>query len=491
MKLSTLIQPLLDSKITGQVDRNITDICQDSRRVQEGSLFAALPGSKTDGHLFIKDVVQKKAAAVLYQRGCFEDTAWMNTHTSSTTFIETADARKALGIIAHKAFDCPSEKITLIGITGTNGKTTTATLLYTLFNQMGLKSGLLSTIANYVGEEMEQTALTTPDVLTINRLLSKMVQSGCSHCFMEVSSHAIDQQRTAGLHFAGGIFTNLTHDHLDYHNTFDKYRDTKKAFFDTLPSDAFALTNADDRNGKIVVQNTRARVYTYACKQWADFTARVMERTVEGMQLVIHGTELWSPLIGMHNVYNLLSVYACARLLDMPADETLRRLSSLQTVSGRMEYVRGGNHLTAVVDYAHTPDALKNALTALRELLLPGQQLICVVGCGGDRDRTKRPVMAQIADAHADVCVFTSDNPRFEDPETILDHMMDGLSAESRERCLRITDRYQAIKTAVRTAPKGAVILVAGKGHETYQDIQGVKKHFDDKEILTQLLNTG
>lgn len=491
MQLSRLIQSLTDSKVTGQTDRTVSDICQDSRRVQAGSLFAALPGSKTDGHLFIKDVLQKEAAAVLYQRGCVEDTTWMDAYTHTTTFIEVPDARKALGLIAHEAFGRPSEKITLTGITGTNGKTTTATLLYKLFNQMGYKSGLLSTIANYVGADEEPTALTTPDVLTINRLLAKMVQSACSHCFMEVSSHAIDQQRTAGLHFSGGVFTNLTHDHLDYHKTFDRYRDTKKTFFDSLTSSAFALVNADDRNGKIMIQNTRAKTYTYACRQLADFTARVMERSVEDMQLVIDGKEVWTPLIGMHNVYNLLSVYGCARLMDMPAEETLRSLSSLQTVSGRMEYVRGGNNLTAVVDYAHTPDALKNVLTTLRELLLPGQQLTCVVGCGGDRDRAKRPLMAQIADTYADVCVFTSDNPRFEDPEAILDDMMDGLPEESRERCLRITDRYQAIKTAVRTAREGAVILVAGKGHETYQDTRGVKKHFDDKEILTQLLKIG
>ena len=309
----------------------MSDICQDSRRVQAGSLFAALPGSKTDGHLFIKDVLQKEAAAVLYQRGCVEDTTWMDAYTHTTTFIEVPDARKALGLIAHEAFGRPSEKITLTGITGTNGKTTTATLLYKLFNQMGYKSGLLSTIANYVGADEEPTALTTPDVLTINRLLAKMVQSACSHCFMEVSSHAIDQQRTAGLHFSGGVFTNLTHDHLDYHKTFDRYRDTKKTFFDSLTSSAFALVNADDRNGKIMIQNTRAKTYTYACRQLADFTARVMERSVEGMQLVIDGKK-YGPRSSACTTSTTCCPYTAVPSDGYAGRRNVASLSSLQTV---------------------------------------------------------------------------------------------------------------------------------------------------------------
>ena len=481
MKLTSLIQTLNEYRVTGPADCDICSICQDSRQVKEGSLFAALPGTETDGHLFVRNAVLGKAAAILYQRGCLKDTGIVEEYKETVAFIEVPDSRQALGTVAAVWYNHPSEKITLVGITGTNGKTTTATLLYRLFNRMGLKSGLLSTIANYVGDSQEPTSLTTPDVLTIHALLSKMVTCGCTFCFMEVSSHAIDQQRIAGLRFAGGIFTNLTQDHLDYHKTFAAYRDTKKAFFDSLPPEAFSLVNGDDRNGQIMIQNSRSQKFTYACKRMANFTARVLEQNAEGMHLVIDGIQVWSPLIGMHNAYNLLSVYACARLLNQPADEILRILSSLKTVSGRMEYVKGGNNLTAVVDFAHTPDALQNALTTLRALLTPGQQLICVVGCGGNRDQSKRPLMAQIADKYADLCIFTSDNPRHEDPEVILDHMFAGLSAEARERNLRITDRYQAIKTAVKTANKGAIILVAGKGHETYQDTKGVKNPLENR----------
>jgi len=385
----------------------------------------------------------------------------------------------------------PSAKLSLTGVTGTNGKTTTVTLLYRLFSDLGYTCGLISTIANYIGSREIPTSHTTPDAVTINGLLDEMIREGCTHCFMEVSSHAIVQDRIRGLRFSGGVVTNLTHDHLDYHKTFSAYRDAKKSFFDTLPPESFALVNDDDKNGKIMIQNCKAQKYTYACKKMADHNARILENSVDGMQLNIDGSEIWSSLIGMHNAYNLLAVYACSRLLGTPKEETLRILSSLKTVSGRMEYVRGGNNITAVVDYSHTPDALKNVLLTLKDLLKPGQELVCVVGCGGNRDKTKRPVMAQIADQYSHLCVFTSDNPRFEDPEDILDQMMAGLTSEQQNRHLRITDRRQAIKTAVLTALAGTVILVAGKGHETYQDIQGVKTHFDDKEILRELLKTG
>jgi UDP-N-acetylmuramoyl-L-alanyl-D-glutamate--2,6-diaminopimelate ligase len=491
MQLSKLIQILENKHVTGSPDRDISGICADSRHVTGSCLFVAISGTQTDGHLFIRQAVQSGAAAVVFRKGYPLEKGFLQEFVSVTTFIEVPDTQRALGQLADIYFDHPSSKLKLIGITGTNGKTTTATLLHHLFGELGYKCGLISTIANYIENREIPTSHTTPDALTINDLLDKMWRSGCTYCFMEVSSHAIVQDRILGLRFAGGIFTNLTHDHLDYHKTFAAYRDAKKGFIDTLPEKSFALVNDDDKNGKVMIQNCRAAKYTYACKKMADYNARILENSVDGMQLNIDGTEVWSSLIGMHNAYNLLAVYACSRLLEAPKEDTLRILSSLKTVSGRMEYVRGGNNITAVVDYSHTPDALKNVLLTLKELLKPGQELVCVVGCGGNRDKTKRPVMAQIADQYSHMCVFTSDNPRFEDPEDILDQMMAGLSPEQQSRHLRITDRRQAIKTAVRTARPGTVILVAGKGHETYQDIQGVKTHFDDKEILREILKTG
>lgn len=491
MQLKKLLQVLENCVISGSSDRDVSFLCQDSRQVSQGCMFAALPGTQTDGHLFIREAAQKGASAILFQEGCLEDMRVIGEFSQKTTFVQVPDTHYALGLLADMWYDHPSARMILVGITGTNGKTTTATLLYRMFRQLGYKCGLISTIAYYIDQEEVPATHTTPDAITLNNLLDKMSRQGCTHCFMEVSSHSVVQNRITGLHFAGGIFTNLTHDHLDFHQTFAAYRDAKKHFFDTLPSRSFALINDDDKNGQIMIQNCSARKYTYACRKMADFNARILEHSVDGMQLGIDGKEVWSSFIGMHNAYNLLAVYACARLLNEPAEETLRILSSLETVSGRMEYVRGRNDLTAVVDYSHTPDALKNALLTLKELLKPEQELICVVGCGGNRDKTKRPIMAQTADQYADLCIFTSDNPRFEDPEAILDDMMAGLSTEQQHRHLRITDRCQAIRTAVRTARPGAIILVAGKGHETYQDTKGVKKHFSDKEILTELLKTG
>lgn len=491
MQLSKLTEILKETVITGSLNADVTGISQDSRQVTKGCLFVALPGTLTDGHLFIRQAAENGAVGVVFQRDCLEDRSVIDSLSGRTAFIEVPDTHQALGWLADAFYDHPSAKMMLTGVTGTNGKTTTATLLYRMFGQMGYQCGLISTIANYVGTEQLPATHTTPDALTINSLLDRMCRCGCTHCFMEVSSHAAAQNRISGLHFSGAIFTNLTHDHLDYHKTFAAYRDAKKHFFDLLPRQAFALVNDDDKNGKVMIQNCHAGTYTYACKKMADFKGRVLEHSVDGMLLNINGTEVWSSFIGMHNAYNLLAVYACAVLLKIPAEDALRNLSSLTTVSGRMEYVRGINDLTAVVDYSHTPDALKNALLTLRDLLKPGQELVCIVGCGGNRDKTKRPLMAQIADQYADLCIFTSDNPRFEDPESILDDMMAGLSREQQNRHLRITDRFQAIKTALRTARHGAIILVAGKGHETYQEVKGVRHHFDDKEILTELLKTG
>ncbi|HPJ82262.1 MAG TPA: UDP-N-acetylmuramoyl-L-alanyl-D-glutamate--2,6-diaminopimelate ligase [Bacteroidales bacterium] len=491
MQLSRLIEVLETGKVTGSQAREIAFICQDSRKVLEGCLFVAVLGTQTDGHLFISQAARQGAAAVVYQKGCLADEQALTEFSDGTTFIGVPDSNRALALLADAWYGHPSAKMVLVGVTGTNGKTTTATLLYRMFSQLGHKCGLISTIAYYIDRDQVPATHTTPDALAINSLLDKMLHTGCTHCFMEVSSHSVVQERITGLRFAGGIFTNLTHDHLDYHKTFAAYRDAKKHFFDMLPAGAFALTNLDDRNGPVMVQNCAARSYTYACRTMADFNARVLEHSVDGMQLSIDGIEVWTSFIGLHNAYNLLAVYACAMILQQSGEETLRILSGLGTVSGRMEYIRGGDNLTAVVDYSHTPDALKNALLTLKELIRPGQELICVVGCGGNRDTTKRPLMARIADQYADLCIFTSDNPRFEDPEAILDQMMAGLSPEQQNRHLRITDRRQAIKTALKMARPGAIILVAGKGHETYQDVRGVKNHFDDKEILTEILKTG
>ncbi|MDD4828389.1 MAG: UDP-N-acetylmuramoyl-L-alanyl-D-glutamate--2,6-diaminopimelate ligase [Bacteroidales bacterium] len=488
MQLTQLIKNLPYKAITGSPSCDISEICFDSRKVTAGCLFVALPGTQTDGHRFIRQAAQKGAAAVVFQEGLATAGEYLSENPVNPVFIEVEDSHRALGCLAGNFYGHPSSRLQLVGITGTNGKTTTVTLLFRLFRALGYSCGLLSTIANYIDDNELETTHTTPDALTINRLLSQMCDSGCTYCFMEVSSHAIAQGRIGSLNFAGGIFSNLTHDHLDYHKTFAEYLRAKKKFFDDLSSDAFALVNADDKNGPVMLQNTNARKVTYACKRMADYNARILEHSVDGMLLLIDGAEMWSSFIGAHNAYNLLAVYSCARLLGADREECLKALSSLGTVRGRMEYVRGGNDLTAVVDYSHTPDALENALKTLREILKPGQELLCVVGCGGNRDRTKRPEMARIADQYAHLCVFTSDNPRFEDPDEIIREMMSGLTQEQQKKHLCITNRAEAIKTAIKLARPGSVILVAGKGHETYQDVKGVKSHFDDKEIITELL---
>ena len=461
----------------------ISSIETDSRKCTPGSLFVAVAGNAADGHKFIPKAIENGAVAVVYQNeGSFEK-------QSGITYIKAESSRKALATLASRFYGEPSTKLNLVGVTGTNGKTTTATLLYRLFTSMGYACGLISTIANYVGSRKIHTEHTTPDPLELNALLSEMVDAGCEYCFMEVSSHAIDQDRVAALKFRGGIFSNLTHDHLDYHKTFAAYRDCKKAFFDSLGKDAFALVNIDDANGEVMVQNCKAHIYRYSCTKMADFKCRLMEETMDGMQLTIDGTQVWTRFIGAHNAYNLLAVYAAAVLLGAPKDEVLTLLSGMKAVEGRLEYIKGGDGLTAVVDYAHTPDALENVLKTLRDAAR-GEYLICVFGCGGDRDKTKRPEMGQIAAKYADRVVVTSDNPRTEQPEDIINDIRFGMSAADRAKSVFITDRAEAIRSALLFAPKGAVILVAGKGHEDYQIIGTVKHHFDDKEVIREAFSS-
>ncbi len=461
----------------------ISSIETDSRKCTPGSLFVAVAGNAADGHKFIPKAIENGAVAVVYQNGgSFE-------MQSGITYIKAESSRKALATLASRFYGDPSAKLNLVGVTGTNGKTTTATLLYRLFTSMGYACGLISTIANYVGSRKIHTEHTTPDPLELNALLSEMVAAGCEYCFMEVSSHAIDQDRVAHLKFRGGIFSNLTHDHLDYHKTFAAYRDCKKAFFDSLGKDSFALVNIDDANGEVMVQNCKAHIYRYSCTKMADFKCRLMEETMDGMQLTIDGTQVWTRFIGAHNAYNLLAVYAAAVLLGAPKDEVLTLLSGMKAVEGRLEYIKGGDGLTAVVDYAHTPDAMENVLKTLRDAAR-GEYLICVFGCGGDRDKTKRPEMGQIAAKYADRVVVTSDNPRTEQPEDIINDIREGMSASDRAKSVFITDRAEAIRSALLFAPKGAVILVAGKGHEDYQIIGTVKHHFDDKEVIREAFSS-
>lgn len=459
----------------------------DSRKVEPGDIFVALKGALTDGHLYIAQVLAKGAKAVVYQDPEAVGST-LREENPDCRFVAVENSHKALADLAAAFYDHPSEKIKLTGVTGTNGKTTTVTLLYRLFRALGHKCGLLSTIANYIEGERLETLNTTPDILEINRLLDLMYRQGCTHCFMEVSSHAIDQGRIEGLHFTGGVFTNLSHDHLDYHHSFAAYISCKKRFFDSLGADAFALVNIDDKNGRVMVQNTSARVHTYACKRMADYTARIIENSMDGMNLIMDGSSVWTRFIGRHNAYNLLAVYAVARLLGAGKEECLTHLSRLESVPGRLEYVRGKNDITAVIDYAHTPDALENVLVALRESARKGREIICVAGCGGDRDKSKRPEMAQIAVKYADRCIFTSDNPRSEDPDSIIADMIAGLRPEDRSKYLCITDRREAIRTAVMMAGAGDLILIAGKGHENYQIIKGIKTHLDDKEIASSIL---
>ncbi len=466
------------------LDTQITDITSDSRSVSTGSLFIAINGHTVDGHKFIESAIEKGAVAVLYS-----DDAYTKRITDGKAVpLKVESSWEASIQVSANFFRHPDREITVVGVTGTNGKTTIATLLYRLFSKLGYRCGLLSTIANYVGEEKFPTANTTADPITLRRLMRRMADTGCQYCFMEVSSHALEQGRVRGLDFTGAIFTNLTHDHLDYHKTFSEYIRCKKILFDTLPSSAFALINADDRNGKIMVQNTKAKVMEYGLNHLVDFKAAIIEKSLEGSLLRINSDEVWTRFIGRHNAYNIAAVYGTALLLGANKDEVLKEISLLEPVSGRMEILRGGDSLTVVVDYAHTPDALENVMRTLKEVS-PSSPLTALFGCGGDRDRTKRPEMAEAVARYADRIIITSDNPRSEDPVAIINDVEKGIPQDKKSITLSITDRAEAIRTAIKTAPKGGIILLAGKGHEDYQIINGVKTHFDDKEQACNALS--
>ena len=483
MRLDYILKGIETGQTDGELQTEITDITSDSRQCRPSSLFIAVPGFDSDGHDFIGQAAEAGAVAVVYQR----PEALEVIREKGMTAIRVEDSRTAAADIAGNFFGHPSRDLILTGVTGTNGKTTIATLLYRLFTSLGYCCGLLSTIANYVCGERFETTNTTQDPITLNRLLRLMCDRGCQYCFMEVSSHALHQGRVRGLRYNGAIFTNITHDHLDYHRTFAEYIRCKKLLFDTLERGAFALINSDDRNASVMVQNTAASVYRYSEGSMAEFKVRIVERSLEGYLLSLNGTEVWTRFIGDYNAHNICAVYAASMLLGADREETLRQISAMGPVAGRMEYIKGRRDITAVVDYAHTPDALENVLKTLLELR--GKScLIAVFGCGGNRDRTKRPEMAAIGARYADRLIITSDNPRFEDPEAIIEDMKEGLDQEELAKSLFITDRREAIRTAVMTAPDGAIILVAGKGHEDYQIVNGLKSHFDDKEIIKEVL---
>ena len=467
----------------------VTAICNDSRKVTEGSLFVAVKGFASDGHDYIATAMAKGASTIVYEDQEALDAQIADIPAEGVTFVKAESSRHALAIIAANFYDNPSGKLTLVGITGTNGKTTTVTLLHRMFTAMGYSCGLLSTIANYVGTKGTEAVNTTSDPITINSLLAEMVEAGCGYCFMEVSSIGVEQERIAGLKFKAGIFSNLTHDHLDYHKTFAEYLRCKKLFFDGLPSDAYAITNIDDRNGLVMTQNTKAHVVTYSLRSIADHTCRVMEQSFEGMLLKIDGTEAWSALIGLHNAYNILAIYTTAVTLGADPEEVLVAMSTLRPAPGRLENIRGPKDISVIIDYAHTPDALENVLKTLREIA-PDHELICLFGCGGDRDRTKRPEMAAIAHKLADRIIVTSDNSRTEKTSDIMADIKSGMDLSGRARSLFIEDREEAIRTAIMIASQGATVLLAGKGHETYQIIGTEKRHFDEKEIVREIFGT-
>lgn len=479
MKLNQLIKDCQPVQIVGEEGREVKSVQIDSRRVQPGDLFVALRGTQVDGHEYIEKAIGQGAIAVVCES--------LPQHVSEdVTYLVYPDTELAVGPLATACAGNPSQRMKLVGVTGTNGKTTIATVLYNMFRRMGYKCGLCSTVCNYIDGRPIPTECTTPDAVTLNNLLGQMADEGCEYAFMEVSSHSVAQHRIGGLTFAGGIFTNLTRDHLDYHKTFENYRDAKKAFFDALPREAFAVTNADDRNGMVMVQNTRAQVKTYSARGAADFRGRILEESFEGMNLEMDGREVFVQFVGRFNVSNLLAVYVAAVLLGVEPDEALVQLSAMKPVNGRFESIRSPKGVTAIVDYAHTPDALVNVLQTINDVLQHRGECWTVCGAGGNRDRGKRPIMAKVAVENSDRVIITSDNPRFEDPQAIIDDMLAGLSEEQRQSVLSIVDRREAIRTACMLAKPGDVILVAGKGHEDYQIVQGVKHHFDDHEVIRE-----
>lgn len=482
MKLIDIIKETgVTDSATADKFRNIDieDVCTDSRKCRHGSLFIAVKGAAADGHKYICNAIDNGAKVILYEN----EENIEEYRRDDILFIPVKDGRTAEAIAAKNFYGDPTSCIKLVGVTGTNGKTSIATLLYRLLGNLGYECGLISTIANYVGKRRYETINTTPGPIELNRLLAEMVECGCEYCFMEVSSHALDQKRTEGLKFAGAIFTNLTHDHLDYHKTFANYLAAKKKLFDNLDIDAFALINEDDKNGSVMLQNCKARRYGYSCRNAADFKCRIIEKNIDGTLLNINGKEIWCRFIGLHNAYNITAVYGAAVLLGMKEEEVAVEVSRLTAVSGRLEYFKGSNDIIAAVDYAHTPDALENVLKTLKDLN-PAGDLICVFGCGGNRDKTKRPEMGAIAGKYADKVVVTSDNPRFEDPLAIINDIKEGMDIKARCKSSFIPDRQEAVRVAILNAKPGSIILVAGKGHEDYQIVNGVKHHLDDKELI-------
>ncbi|MBL0740138.1 UDP-N-acetylmuramoyl-L-alanyl-D-glutamate--2,6-diaminopimelate ligase [Chryseolinea lacunae] len=465
----------------GDMNGEVKGICFDSRKVQAGFLFIAVKGTQSDGHAYIAKAIDLGATAIVCE-------LLPDSINEKVTFVTVKNSAQALGIIASNYYGNPSEKVKLTGVTGTNGKTTVATLLYKLFNALGHKAGLLSTVENRIVKEVVPSTHTTPDPIQLNELLQRMVEAGCTHVFMEVSSHAVDQERIAGLKFAGALFTNITHDHLDYHKTFENYIKAKKKFFDDLNSDAFAIVNADDKRGMVMLQNTKASRYSFGLKKMVDFKGKIITNSIEGLELEIGGKNVWFRLIGDFNAYNLLAVYGAAVLLGEESDEVLTKLSSLEGAVGRFELVLPGSKVTAIVDYAHTPDALKNVLETIAQFRTGAEQVITVVGCGGNRDKTKRPLMASIACRLSDKVVLTSDNPRDEDALEIIKEMQAGVMPTEVRKTLVMADREEAIKTACMMAKENDIILIAGKGHETYQEIKGVKYPFDDREVVERML---
>jgi len=480
--LNDILKEVQIIKQTGNIDIPVKEIIFDSRKVTPGCLFIAVKGTQADGHQYINQAVEEGATAIICEK-------LPEKVVSGIAYILVKNSAEALGRVASAFYNHPSSKIKLVGVTGTNGKTTTVTLLYNLVRKLGHKAGLLSTVRNYIDDKVIEATHTTPDAVQINQLLEEMVESGCAYCFMEVSSHAVDQHRISGLDFTGAVFTNITHDHLDYHKTFADYIKAKKRFFDNLNPDSFTLINTDDKNGRVMVQNTRATIKSYGIKSAVDFKAKIIENHFEGSLLRIDNTDVWTYFVGTFNAYNLLSVYATASMLGFNKQEILTTLSLMKPVEGRFETFRSQHGITAIVDYAHTPDALLNVLNAINQIRKKEQDLITVVGAGGDRDKTKRPQMAEIAVKNSNKVILTSDNPRTEDPNLIIEDMKTGLQDEDRKKTIAITDRREAIRTACLLAKKDDIILVAGKGHETYQEIDGVKHHFDDREIIKQTFN--